>query len=187
MILPIYTYGHPVLRKDGEIITKDYPKLKELIDNMIETMIEAPGVGLTAHQVGVPIRLITIDASAFAEDEPELEDFKRVMINAEVIEESGEEWLFNEGCLSFPLIREDVMRKPVVKVKYFNENFEEQIETLDGIAARIFQHEYDHSRGELFIDKLSPLRKRMLKSKLNDIIKGKIKASYRVKFANSKR
>ena len=187
MILPIYTYGQPVLRQDGEIIDKDYPDLKELIDNMTETMLEAPGVGLTAHQIGIPARLITIDASGFAEDEPELESFKRVMINAEIIKEEGEEWLFNEGCLSFPLIREDVLRKPVITVKYLDENFEEHTEKLDGIAARIVQHEYDHSRGILFIDRLSPLRKRLLKSRLNDIIKGKINVNYKVKFNNPKK
>lgn len=187
MVLPIYTYGHPVLREDGKIIDKDYPNLKELIDNMIETMLEAPGVGLTAHQVGLPLRLITIDASGFADDEPDLDDFKRVMINAEIIEEEGEEWLFNEGCLSFPLIREDVMRKPIITVKYLDENFEEKIEKLDGIAARIVQHEYDHSRGILFIDSLSPLRKRLLKSRLSDIVKGKVHANYKVRFASPKK
>ena len=186
MILPIYTYGNPVLRQEGEILTPDYPDLKELIDNMFETMLEAPGVGLTAHQVGVPARLITIDGSGYAEEEPTLAEFRKVMINTKVINEEGEEWLFNEGCLSFPLLREDIQRKPVITVKYLDENFIEHQETFDGIAARIIQHEHDHSRGVLFIDRLSPLRRRLVKSKLNDIIKGKIKVDYKIKVAGKK-
>lgn len=181
MILPIYTYGQSVLRKDGEILTKNYPNLNEIIANMKETMLAAPGVGLTAHQVGLALRLITIDGTGYAEDEPKLADFKKVLINAEIIDEQGESWLFNEGCLSFPHIREDIMRKPIITLRYFDENFEEHTETFDGIAARIIQHEYDHSRGVLFIDRMSPLRRKLLRGKLNDIMRDKINVNYKVK------
>lgn len=193
MILPIVAYGDPVLRKIGIEIEKDFPKLQELIDNMKETMNNAQGVGLAAPQIGKAIRLFLIDASPFAEsdelDKEEIEflkDFKRVIINAEIIDEDGDDWIFNEGCLSIPNINEDVSRQDTIKVSYLDENFIKQEETLKGLAARIFQHEYDHIEGILFTDKISSLRKRLLKKKLDNISKGKIEVSYRMKFPKSK-
>src|SRR5210317_1636939 len=151
MILPIVAYGDAVLRKKGKVITKDYPKLDELIDNMYETMYNAQGVGLAAPQVGLPIRLFLVDASPFAEDESFseeeakiLEGFKRTFINAEILAEDGDEWAFNEGCLSIPHIREDVFRQPKIKMQYQDENFKTHTEEFDGLIARIIQHEYDH-------------------------------------------
>ncbi|MBO6607181.1 peptide deformylase [Psychroserpens sp.] len=189
MILPIVAYGDPVLRKKAKSITKDYPNLDTLIENMKETMYGAYGVGLAAPQVGIPIRLFLVDASSFAEDEvfteeeqALLKDFKRTFINAEILEEEGDEWAFNEGCLSIPDVREDVFRQPNVKIKYQDENFKEHIEEFDGIIARIVQHEYDHIEGVLFTDKLSSLRKRLIKSKLTNISKGKIKVDYKMRF-----
>jgi peptide deformylase len=184
MILPIVAYGDPVLRKETEEIDQDYPDLKLLIDDMFETMYSAKGVGLAAPQIGRAIRLFIVDASGFNEDDehPELEGFKRIFINPIIIEESGEEWKFEEGCLSIPGIREDVSRKPTILIEYFNENFELIEETIDGIGARIIQHEYDHIESVLFTDKINPLRKRLTKGKLNDIAKGNIKVNYRMKF-----
>lgn len=194
MILPIIAYGDPVLRKVGKDITKDYPKLDELILNMKETMKNAQGVGLAAPQIGKDIRLFLIDASPFAEsDELEEEEkeflkgFKRTFINAQIIEEEGEEWVFNEGCLSIPDVREDVIRKPNITIEYLDENFEKHTESLDGLAARVFQHEYDHIEGILFTDKLSSLKKRIIKKKLENISKGKIRADYRMRFPNQKK
>lgn len=194
MILPIVAYGDPVLRKVGKEIDKDYENLEALISNMKETMKNAQGVGLAAPQIGKDIRLFLIDASPFSESE-ELEqeerdflkDFKRVFINAKIIEEEGEEWAFNEGCLSIPNINEDVSRNETIHVEYLDENFEQQKESLDGLAARIFQHEYDHIEGVLFTDKLSSLKKRLLKKKLENISKGKVDVSYRMKFPNLKK
>ncbi len=189
MILPIVAYGDPVLRKKAKPITKDYPNLDTLIENMKETMYGAYGVGLAAPQIGLPIRLFLVDASSFAEDEvfseeeqAELKAFKRTFINAEILEEDGDEWAFNEGCLSIPDVREDVFRQPKVKMKYQDENFEEHVEEFDGIIARIVQHEYDHIEGILFTDKLSSLRKRLIKGKLTNISKGKIKVDYKMRF-----
>ncbi len=194
MILPIIAYGDPVLRKTGVEIDNDYPNLLELIENMKETMDNANGVGLAAPQIGKAIRLFLIDASPFAESD-ELEDkereflkeFKRVFINAKIIAERGEEWAFSEGCLTIPNINEDVLRKKIIDIEYFDENFVAKKETLDGLAARIFQHEYDHIEGILFTDKLSSLKKRLLKKKLDNISKGKIDVDYRMKFPNIKR
>lgn len=184
MILPIVAYGTPVLREETEEIDKNYPDLKLLIEDMWETMYASKGVGLAAPQIGKPIRLFLVDASGFNEDDehPELENFKRVFINPIIVEETGKEWKFEEGCLSIPGIREDVSRKPNVVIEYYNEKFELIEETIDGIAARIVQHEYDHIEGVLFTDKINPLRKRLIKGKLNDIAKGNIKVSYRMKF-----
>lgn len=194
MILPIVAYGDPVLRKVGEEITPDYPNLKELIEDMKETMYNAHGVGLAAPQIGKSIRLFIIDASPFADDEDlsekdrtSLSDFKHVFINAKIIEEEGNEWAFSEGCLSIPDIREDVFRHETITVRYQDENFEEHTLTLDGLAARVFQHEYDHIEGILFTDKLSSLKKRLLKKKLENISKGKINAGYRMRFPNLKK
>lgn len=194
MILPIIAYGDPVLRKVGKEITKDYPKLDELISNMKETMKNAQGVGLAAPQIGKDIRLFLIDASPFAEsDELEEEEklflkgFNRIFINAKIIEEDGEEWAFNEGCLSIPNINEDVFRNETIHIEYEDENFEKKKDTLSGLAARIFQHEYDHIEGILFTDKLSSLKKRLLKKKLENISKGKVDIGYRMKFPNLKK
>lgn len=194
MILPIVAYGDPVLRKVGKNITKDYPKLEELIDNMRETMKNAQGVGLAAPQIGKDIRLFLIDASPFAEsdeleeDEKEfLQGFNRIFINARIIEEEGEEWVFNEGCLSIPNINEDVFRNETIHIEYLDEHFEKKTETLSGLAARIFQHEYDHIEGILFTDKLSSLKKRLLKKKLENISKGNVEVAYRMKFPKLKK
>jgi peptide deformylase len=184
MILPIVAYGDPVLRKETEEIDANYPDLKQLIADMFETMYHSKGVGLAAPQIGLPIRLFIVDAAGFNEDgeAPELEGFKRVFINPIIIEEKGKEWKFEEGCLSIPGIREEVARKPELTIEYYNENFELVEEKLDGLGARVVQHEYDHIEGILFIDKINPLRKQLIKSRLNAITKGEIKVGYRMKF-----
>ena len=189
MILPIVAYGDPILRKVGKEIDKDYPNLSELIDNMKVTMYNAKGVGLAAPQIGRALRLFLIDASPFADnDDLEgderniLEKFKGVFINAKITKEEGEEWAFNEGCLSIPNINEDVFREETITVEYVDENFKPHKKKLDGLAARIFQHEYDHIEGVLFTDKLCTLKKRLLKKKLANISKGKIDVAYRMKF-----
>lgn len=194
MILPIVAYGDPVLRKVGKEITTDYPKLDELINNMWETMYNAHGVGLAAPQVGLPIRLFLVDTTPFSDDEELTEEeqkalsgFKKVFINAKIAEETGDEWDFNEGCLSIPDIREDVKRKPEITINYFDENFEEHTETYDGLLARVIQHEYDHIQGVLFTDKLSSLKKRLLKSRLDKISKGKINVDYKMRFPQIKK
>jgi peptide deformylase len=179
MKLPIVAYGDPVLRKVCSPIEQDYPELKQLISNMFETMYNAHGVGLAAPQIGLPIRLFIIDTGA---DEEDKSKFKRVFINAEILEETGEPWAFNEGCLSIPDIREDVFRKPNVLIRYYDENWELHEETLTGMPARVTQHEYDHIEGKLFTDTLGQLRKRLLKGKLDDISKGNIRADYKMKF-----
>lgn len=182
MKLPIIAYGDSVLRKKGTEITKDYPELNNLIENMFETMYGAHGVGLAAPQVGLSIRLFVIDATSFAEDEPVLKDFKKTFINAQILEESGNKWSFNEGCLSIPDIREDIDRKESLTISYYDENWNHYEETYKGLAARIIQHEYDHIEGKLFVDKLSPLRKAMLKNKLSSISKGIVNVDYKMKF-----
>lgn len=194
MILPIVAFGDPVLRKKGTNIDKDHPKLDVLLENMFETMYEASGIGLAAPQIGQPIRLFIVDATPFADDEDlteeerkELETFKKVFINATIIEEAGEEWAFNEGCLSIPDVREDVFRQPDIVIEYEDENFKKHKATFSGMAARIIQHEYDHIDGILFTDKLSPLKKRLIKGKLSNISKGKISVDYRMRFPNAKK
>jgi len=194
MILPIIAYGDTVLRKVGSDIDKEYPKLKELIANMWETMYNANGVGLAAPQIGLPIRLFLVDTSPFADDEEltveeqkQLEGFKQVFINAYIEEETGEEWAFNEGCLSIPDVREDVSRKGLIKMTYLDENFKKQERTFDGLLARVIQHEYDHIEGILFTDKLSSLKKRLIKGRLSNISKGKIDVDYRMRFPNMKK
>jgi peptide deformylase len=184
MILSIVAYGDPVLRKMGVDIDKNYPDLAKLIADMFETMAKAKGVGLAAPQVGKPIRLFVVDGSPFAEDEehPELKDFKKVFINAHMVEEKGDEWIYSEGCLSIPKIREDVKRKPTLRMKYMDENFVPYEETFTGIAARILQHEYDHIDGKLFIDRINTLRRTLLKSRLADISKGNVDVEYKMKF-----
>jgi len=195
MILPIVAYGDPVLKKEGEEIEKDYPGLKELIDDMFETMYSASGVGLAAPQVGKSIRLFIVDGSPFAEDDEEEEDpkaigmesFKKVFINPIIEEESGEEWGFNEGCLSIPKIREEVFRKEKLVITYYDENWEFREETYEGYAARIIQHEYDHVDGILFTDHLSPLKRRLLAKRLQNISKGDIDVDYKMKFPAKKK
>lgn len=185
MILPVIAYGDPVLKKKADEIDEDYPNLKELIQNMFETMYASNGVGIAAPQIGKSIRLFVIDASAVAEGEdgdPSCEDFKRVFINPIIFEESGDEWVCEEGCLSIPKIREDVKRKPSLKIEYYDENWELYEEELEGFAARVVQHEYDHIEGILFTDRINPLRKQLLKGKLRDIQKGNINTDYRMKF-----
>jgi len=189
MVLPIVAYGDPVLRKVGVAIDKDYPNLNELIQNMKETMKNARGVGLAAPQIGKAIRLFIVDTSPFSEDDELskedqdfLKNFKKVFINAKITTEEGNEWAFSEGCLSIPNINEDVFRNEKLTIEYFDENFKKHIENLDGLAARVVQHEYDHIEGLLFTDKLSSLKKRLLKKKLNNISKGNIDVDYRMKF-----
>ena len=189
MILPIVAYGDPVLRKKAEPITKDYPKLDKLLENMKETMYGAYGVGLAAPQVGLAIRIFIVDTSPFAEDDEfsheeqeALKNFKRTFINAQILEEEGDEWAFNEGCLSIPDVREDVFRQSKIKIQYQDENFKTHTEEYDGLIARVIQHEYDHIEGILFTDKLSSLKKRFIKGKLSNISKGKINVDYRMRF-----
>jgi len=194
MILPIVAYGEPVLRKKAKDIDTDYPKLTELITNMWETMYNAHGVGLAAPQIGLPIRLFLVDTTPFADDDDltseeqeALNGFKKVFINAKIENEEGEEWDFNEGCLSIPDVREDVKRKPTITVSYLDENFNSYTEVYDGLLARVIQHEYDHIEGILFTDKLSSLKKRLLKSRLDKISKGKISVDYKMRFPNLKK
>jgi peptide deformylase len=194
MILPIIAYGDPVLRKVGVDIDKDYPGLEELIENMRETMANAQGVGLAAPQIGKAIRLFIVNATPFSEDEELEEDereflsnFNKIFINAKILKEEGDEWVFNEGCLSIPDIREDVFRQKKVTIEYLDENFEKHVDVIDGLAARVVQHEYDHIEGILFTDKISSLKKRLLKKKLENITKGIVKADYRMKFPKLKR
>lgn len=192
MILPIVAYGSPVLRKVATDITKDYPDLEKLIADMWETMYNSNGVGLAAPQINRAIRLFVVDStqvfSNMDEDDdpdefPDGPGFKGVFINAHIVETAGEEWSYNEGCLSIPKIREDVYRNEKVTITYQNEKFESHTQTFNGITARVILHEYDHIEGKLFIDYIKPLKKVMLKRKLEDISKGKIKTDYRMMFA----
>lgn len=196
MIYPIVAYGDPVLKKEAEEIEKDYPELDKLIEDMFETMYAASGVGLAAPQIGKSIRLFIVDGSPFSEDDEEgeedpkaegMENFKKVFINPIIEEEHGEEWGFNEGCLSIPKIREEVFRKERVVISYYDENWELKEETYEGYAARIIQHEYDHVDGILFTDHLSPLKKRLLTKKLQNISKGEVNVDYRMKFPLKKK
>lgn len=193
MIYPIVAYGDPVLRKVAKDITPDYPNLDKVLENMWETMYGASGVGLAAPQVGMPIRIFLVDTTPFADDESfspeeqkELGSFKKAFINAHIVEENGEEWAFNEGCLSIPNVREDVFRPEEVTIRYCDENFKEVTETYTGLMARVIQHEYDHIEGVLFTDKISSLKKRLIKGKLNNISKGKTSVDYRMRFPNLK-
>lgn len=189
MILPIVAYGNPVLKRVADEIISDYPNLSELIENMWETMYAAHGVGLAAPQIGLSIRLFVIDASLFVDEEEmdqeeidTLKDLKKVFINPIIEEEKGELWSFNEGCLSIPDVREDVSRKEEIVVSYVDENFTPQQLKLKGLAARVVQHEYDHIQGVLFIDHLSPLKKRLIKKRLTLISNGSVSVEYRMKF-----
>jgi peptide deformylase len=193
MILPIYGYGEAVLRKVCEDITPQYPNLTETLSNMYETMYNAYGVGLAAPQVGMAIRIFVIDTTPFADSEDisetevvALKDFKQTFINAKIVKEEGEIWGFNEGCLSIPDVREDVLRHETITIEYFDENFVKKTETYGGLIARVIQHEYDHIEGVLFTDHLSMLKKKLVGKKLQNIMEGKARPDYRMKFANLK-
>lgn len=189
MILPILAYGDPILKKEAEELDNEFPNLAQLIDDMWETMYDAHGVGLAAPQIGKSIRLFVVDASPFAEgdEEPDpkakgLENFKKVFINPIIEEESGNEWAFQEGCLSIPKIREEIFRKENIFVSYYDENFNYHEEHFNGYAARVIQHEYDHLEGILFTDHLSSLKKKLLSKKLTNISKGAVEVNYKMKF-----
>jgi len=189
MILPIVGYGDPVLRKKGEEIPQDYPNLKEFIANMYETMYNAYGVGLAAPQVGQSIRLFVVDTKPFSDDEDlpkdeqqQLEGFRKTFINPVILKEEGEEWGFNEGCLSIPEVREDVFRQEKITIEYFDEDFNKHTDVYDGLIARVIQHEYDHIEGVLFTDKISSLKKRLIQKKLQNIMEGKTRPDYKMKF-----
>jgi peptide deformylase len=185
MILPIVAYGDKVLKKKAEDIAQEYPQLDKLIADMFETMYHAHGVGLAAPQIGKSIRLFVVDATPFAEGEDgdeTCEDFKRVFINPVIFEETGEEWGFEEGCLSIPGVREEVFRKSQIKIEYYDEHWDLYEEELDGFAARVVQHEYDHIEGVLMTDHLSPFKKTLLRGKLSDITKGDVDVNYRMRF-----
>jgi len=182
MILPVYAYGSPVLRKVATDITPDYEGLAELIENMFETMTADDGVGLAAPQIGLPIRLFVMDARAYAEQDPALANFRKVFINARIVEKGGEEEIMEEGCLSIPNIHEDVLRPGEIRIRYVDENFKPVEEWYEGMVARIIQHEYDHLDGIMFTDLVNPLKKTLLRSKLRDISKGKVAAKYKMVF-----
>ncbi len=184
MILPIIGFGHPMLREETREIDQDYPEFHTLIDNMFETMYNAQGVGLAAPQVGLPIRLFVVDGTPMEGEEGEdMTDFVRVFINARKTKETGAPFLFEEGCLSIPDIREDVKRPDTITLTYLNRDFEEVTETFTGLKARIVQHEYDHIEGVLFTDLISPMRKRVIKPRLNKISKGTVQAPYPMKYS----
>lgn len=186
MILPVIAYGDPVLKVQCKEITKDYPDLKQLIANMYETMHESQGVGLAAPQIGKPVRIFLVDTQPFGDDEEfgseEVANFSKVFINAKMIAETGDEWKFNEGCLSIPGVREDVKRHADIEIEYYDENFELKREKYSGIIARVIQHEYDHIEGKLFTDYLSTFKRKLISKKLTNISKGKVNVDYRMKF-----
>ena len=183
MILPIYTYGQPVLRKEAEDIAPDYPELKELVQNMFETNERADGVGLAAPQIGLPIRVVIVDLRPLADDMPGYADFKRAYINGYIVEEEGETILMDEGCLSLPGIHEKVPRAEKVRIQYVDEDFVEHDEWVEGFLARVIQHEFDHLDGKVFTDRISPLRRQMNKAKFNALLSGKVRCDYKVKVA----
>ena len=193
MIVPIYGYGDPVLRKVGAEVSPDYPNLKDIIANMYDTMYNAYGVGLAAPQIGLAIRLFVVDTEPFSdsdgltnEEEAQLKVFKQTFINAKMIVEEGAEWAFNEGCLSIPDVREDVYRNEKITLEFYDENFNKKTQDFEGVIARVIQHEYDHIEGILFTDKISTLKKTLIKKKLQNIMEGKTFPDYRMKFANKK-
>lgn len=187
MVLPVYVYGMSVLRKRAQEIDSDYPDLEQLIEDMFETMVVSEGVGLAAPQIGKSIRLFVIDASRMEdEDEPDLKDFRRVFINPEILEEWDDRWIFSEGCLSLPGLREDVSRHSKVKIEYYDENWELKEEVFDGIKARIVQHEYDHLEGKLFVDHINPLRRKLLGARLKAISRGAVEQEYKIIYPNKK-
>ena len=180
MIYPIVLYGDPVLKKRGEDVDPETVDIKQLSEDMFETMYQASGIGLAAPQIGLSLRIFIVDSSPIDEEEGR-PGFKRVFINPEILESQGEVWKFEEGCLSIPGVRADVQRPPVIKIRYRDEHWQERTETLDGMAARIVLHEYDHVEGILFTDRIKGLKKRLLKNKLNGISKGQVDADYKVK------
>lgn len=187
MVYPIYVYGSSVLRKKARDIEKDFEGLDQLVDDMYETMEASEGVGLAAPQIGKSLRLFVVDAAqADEEDEEYVENFRQEFINPRIIEEAGKPWVFNEGCLSIPDIREDVSRKEKLRIQYYDRNWNFYDEEYDGIKARIIQHEYDHLEGILFVDKLNPLRKRLLNSRLAAISKGMVDTSYKINYPSKK-
>jgi len=188
MILPIVAYGHPVLKKIAKPITQDYPDLEKLLANMWETMYNGNGVGLAAPQIGLDIRLFLVDSAQLIDPEEEPDPklkkgIKQVFINPEIIEESGEPWIYEEGCLSIPDVRVKISRNPTLRIKYLDEHFKEHLKAFDGMNARIIQHEYDHIEGILLTDHMSPLKKNLVKKKLENISTGKVSVKYRMKFA----
>ena len=183
MVLPIIAYGHPVLKKVGKEIDTDYHNLDNLIENMWETMYNANGVGLAAPQIGLSIRLFLVDTAQIDKEGESPQGIKKAFINAKMIEETGDAWSYEEGCLSIPNINGNVERQKKIKIKYFDQNFEEHIEEFDGMNARVIQHEYDHIEGKLFVEKLNPLKRNLISRKLENIRKGKVKADYVLKFA----
>jgi len=182
MVLPIVAYGDPVLRKMGQDIDKNYPNLQQLIDDMFETMEKAKGVGIAAPQIGKAIRLFVIDSNKMYDEDEKPEGIREVFINARIIDESGDEWAFEEGCLSIPGIREDVYREEDIVIQYYDRDFKFHEKTFTGLTARVIQHEYDHIDGKLFIDHLKPLKKSLLKGRLDKISKGQVEHSYKMKF-----
>ncbi|MCU0336094.1 MAG: peptide deformylase [Chitinophagaceae bacterium] len=190
MILPIVAYGSPILREVAKNITPDYPNLSQLIADMWETMYASNGVGLAAPQINRSVRLFTVDSQQIIDnlDEEEKAEYegdegiKATFINAKIVQYDGDEWPYNEGCLSIPKVREDVLRPETITIEYVNEHFEPQRQTFSGVTARVIQHEYDHLEGKLFIDYLSPLKRKLLKSKLLDISKGKVRMDYRMTY-----
>ncbi|MEI7492206.1 MAG: peptide deformylase [Bacteroidota bacterium] len=187
MILPVVAYGHPVLKKKAQEIGPDYPDLDQFITDFWETMYQADGVGLAAPQVNRSIRLFAIDASPFVKDHPEVAGFKKLFINAEIYREEGEEWTFNEGCLSFPGMREDILRKPAIWMKWVDEDFKPYDQRFEGIIARVIQHEYDHIEGILMVDRINSLKRVLLNRKLNDISRGNVDTSYKMLFPQLKK
>jgi peptide deformylase len=183
MVLPIIAYGHPVLKRVGKDIDKDFKDLDKLIENMWETMYHAKGVGLAAPQIGLSIRLFIVDTAQIDKEGEEPLGIKKVFINAHILEETGENWSYEEGCLSIPNINGNVERQKKIKIQYLDENFEEKVEEYDGMNARVIQHEYDHIEGKLFVEKLNPLKRNLISRKLENIRKGKVKADYILKFA----
>ncbi|MCP4438663.1 MAG: peptide deformylase [Aureispira sp.] len=183
MILPIYAYGHPILRKETEEIDADYPNLDKLLENMYETMYKAKGMGLAAPQIGLNIRLFLIDTAQLDDQEPGQPYIKAAFINPIIIEEAGKQWDYEEGCLSIPHIRGKVTRQPQIRIEYYDENFELQEKVFTGLTARVIQHEYDHIEGVLFTDLLKPIKKRLVKKKLEKIKVGHVDADYHMIFA----
>ena len=187
MILPIYTYGQPVLRKEAQDITADYPELKKFIEDMWETLAESEGIGLAAPQVGRDVRVVVIDLDVLSEDLPQYKDFRKVYINAHIEEyDDTEKDSSEEGCLSLPAIHEKVVRPTRIRVKYMDEDFQEHDEWVDGYLARVMQHEFDHLDGKMFIDRISPLRKQLIKSKLRALLQGRFRCGYKVRIPKGK-
>jgi len=181
MTLPIFVYGSPVLRKVSEEISRDFPNFKSFVEDLWETMYKSDGVGLAAPQVGRNIRMFVIDGSAMSDDDSTMTDFKKAFINPKIISRQGENWIFNEGCLSLPNIREDISRPESITMEYYDENFNFFMEEFGGLKARIIQHEYDHLDGVLLVDHISAIKRKLLASKLNAISKGKVDVSYKIK------